>query len=240
MSSLNCLSTGELRKQFLTSITKTLKNHKAKEKPKNVFSTSSAPAMSSALSDSKLHFLPDWFSLSNLTLPVRRCKSFFLFLAFTVLFFVGRGTENFCSLEFLYQKCSVVRDSLKGGNGWPCVPILTGDPTLPGRLASGAAHLDDALDKHDTRLRIFSGTANPALAQVEFAVSEAWILFIKWICTFFYFSSSFCMICIFLGVNVVLWGFHYGSIRNLWGDEGLAQTVFWKWNQGLQFHVKCL
>ncbi|XP_059428780.1 ribose-phosphate pyrophosphokinase 1 [Corylus avellana] len=62
-------------------------------------------------------------------------------------------------------KCCVVSFSLKCENGKPCVPILAGVPTTPSRSPSSAAHLDDALDKHDTRLRIFSGTANPALSQ---------------------------------------------------------------------------
>jgi ribose-phosphate pyrophosphokinase len=67
----------------------------------------------------------------------------------------------------------VVRDSLKCENGKPCVPILASAPTTPNRLPLSAGHLDDALDKHDTRLRIFSGTANPALSQVELLVFEA-------------------------------------------------------------------
>lgn len=61
-------------------------------------------------------------------------------------------------------KCSLV-EPLKYENGKPCIPIFSSEQPIPSRLASNAAHLEDAFDKNGTRLRIFSGTANPSLSQ---------------------------------------------------------------------------
>ncbi|OMO90129.1 hypothetical protein COLO4_19348 [Corchorus olitorius] len=60
-------------------------------------------------------------------------------------------------------RCHVV-EPLKFDNGKPYLPLLTTDPALPTFLSSNT-HLGNAINKNDTRLRIFSGTANPALAQ---------------------------------------------------------------------------
>uniref|UniRef100_A0A2N9EYC8 ribose-phosphate diphosphokinase n=1 Tax=Fagus sylvatica TaxID=28930 RepID=A0A2N9EYC8_FAGSY len=56
---------------------------------------------------------------------------------------------------------------LKYENGKPRIPILSSEQTTPSFLTSksNTAHLENALIKNDTRLRIFSGTANPALSQ---------------------------------------------------------------------------
>uniref|UniRef100_A0A2N9H5K3 ribose-phosphate diphosphokinase n=1 Tax=Fagus sylvatica TaxID=28930 RepID=A0A2N9H5K3_FAGSY len=58
---------------------------------------------------------------------------------------------------------------LKYENGKPRIPILSSEQTTPSFLTSksNTAHLENALIKNDTRLRIFSGTANPALSQVN-------------------------------------------------------------------------
>jgi len=51
------------------------------------------------------------------------------------------------------------------GNGAPPrIPVIN-DQTLPGFLT--ATSREEMRDKHDIRLRIFSGTANPSLAQVS-------------------------------------------------------------------------
>ena len=56
-------------------------------------------------------------------------------------------------------------EPLKFDNGKPHFPLLTTDPALPSFLSSNT-HLENVINKNDTRLRLFSGTANPALAQV--------------------------------------------------------------------------
>lgn len=56
-------------------------------------------------------------------------------------------------------------EPLKFDNGKPHFPLLTSDPAFPTFLSPNS-HFQDDINKHDTRLRIFSGTANPALAQV--------------------------------------------------------------------------
>ncbi|KAJ6851531.1 putative ribose-phosphate pyrophosphokinase 1, chloroplastic [Iris pallida] len=60
-------------------------------------------------------------------------------------------------------------DPLKLGNGAvssssvpPCIPVLNGQP-LPGLFTAPRLQVQEMV--HDTRLRIFSGTANPALSQ---------------------------------------------------------------------------
>ncbi|XWS74703.1 hypothetical protein CRYUN_Cryun01aG0020600 [Craigia yunnanensis] len=60
-------------------------------------------------------------------------------------------------------RCNSV-EPLKFDNGKPHFPLLTTDPALPSFLSSNT-HLGNVINKNDTRLRIFSGTANPALAQ---------------------------------------------------------------------------
>ncbi|EOY17528.1 Phosphoribosyltransferase family protein isoform 2 [Theobroma cacao] len=65
-------------------------------------------------------------------------------------------------------RCNVV-EPLKFDNGKPFFPFLTTDPALPTFLSSNS-HLERSINKNDTRLRIFSGTANPALAQLQDSV----------------------------------------------------------------------
>lgn len=68
----------------------------------------------------------------------------------------------------ILQKCNVM-EPLKYENGRPRVPPLVsggGEVALPNILAP-RMNLDDLVNKNDTRLRIFSGTANPALSQVN-------------------------------------------------------------------------
>ncbi|MFQ6647957.1 hypothetical protein Gotur_021318 [Gossypium turneri] len=60
-------------------------------------------------------------------------------------------------------RCSLV-EPLKFENGKPHFPLLTSDPAFPTFLSPNS-HFQNDINKHDTRLRIFSGTANPALAQ---------------------------------------------------------------------------
>lgn len=63
----------------------------------------------------------------------------------------------------LVQKCQLI-EPLKYSNGAPpCIPILN-DRTIPGLLTP--RQLQGAEGGSDKRLRIFSGTANPVLAQV--------------------------------------------------------------------------
>ncbi|KAL6129240.1 hypothetical protein ACLB2K_072593 [Fragaria x ananassa] len=58
-------------------------------------------------------------------------------------------------------RCSV-GEPLKYANGKPSIPLLRGDDMVPNFLTR---HALTAATKDDTRLRIFSGTANPALSQ---------------------------------------------------------------------------
>lgn len=60
---------------------------------------------------------------------------------------------------FWWQRCNVI-EPLKYDNGPPCISILNNN------LLDSKFHLGNTMIKNDTRLRIFSGTANPALSQV--------------------------------------------------------------------------
>lgn len=53
-------------------------------------------------------------------------------------------------------------EPLKFENGKPSIPVLN-DQTMPGFFSSR----QDKVRNNDTRLRIFSGTANPSLSQVN-------------------------------------------------------------------------
>ncbi|GMH00670.1 hypothetical protein Nepgr_002509 [Nepenthes gracilis] len=59
-------------------------------------------------------------------------------------------------------RCNLA-EQLKVGNGAPCIPELVSDFSFPSFLTS--KHIETSANTNDTRLRIFSGTANPALAQ---------------------------------------------------------------------------
>ncbi|KAB2090048.1 hypothetical protein ERO13_A03G090866v2 [Gossypium hirsutum] len=61
------------------------------------------------------------------------------------------------------MRCSLV-EPLKFKNGKPHFPLLASDPAFP-TFFSPNSHFQNDINKHDTRLRIFSGTANPALGQ---------------------------------------------------------------------------
>lgn len=56
-------------------------------------------------------------------------------------------------------------EPLKYANGKPCVPLLRSEDLVP-NFSDTKTHLVNEISKNDTRLRIFSGTANPALSQV--------------------------------------------------------------------------
>lgn len=58
-------------------------------------------------------------------------------------------------------RCHLV-EPLKSENGRPCIPVLN-DRTLPNFLDS--KRMENAVNRNSTRLRIFSGTANPALSR---------------------------------------------------------------------------
>ncbi|RVW15538.1 Ribose-phosphate pyrophosphokinase 1 [Vitis vinifera] len=60
-------------------------------------------------------------------------------------------------------RCNLV-EPVKFNNGRPFIPVLR-EPTLPNFLSS--KDMEETINKNDTRLRIFSGTANPALSQLE-------------------------------------------------------------------------
>ncbi|XP_052307690.1 ribose-phosphate pyrophosphokinase 1 isoform X2 [Populus trichocarpa] len=59
-------------------------------------------------------------------------------------------------------KCDI-SEPLNFGNGKPTIPVLN-NQTLPKFLES--ARVDKTVNRNDTRLKLFSGTANPALSQV--------------------------------------------------------------------------
>ncbi|KAK6918121.1 Ribose-phosphate pyrophosphokinase, N-terminal domain [Dillenia turbinata] len=80
-------------------------------------------------------------------------SAFFLFLYF------------YLYKQHLFQRCNLL-EPLKYENGKPCMPQVINEPTLPGFLTSKST-LEHSPCKNDTRLRIFSGTANPAFAQVS-------------------------------------------------------------------------
>lgn len=56
-------------------------------------------------------------------------------------------------------------EPLKYANGKPCIPLFKSEEMVPNFLTRNT-HLANAASKNDTRLRIFSGTANPSLSQV--------------------------------------------------------------------------
>lgn len=58
-------------------------------------------------------------------------------------------------------KCDIA-EPLNFGNGKPAIPVLN-DQTFPKFLES--ARVDKTVNRNDTRLKLFSGTANPALSQ---------------------------------------------------------------------------
>ncbi|KAI9397847.1 hypothetical protein POPTR_003G088400v4 [Populus trichocarpa] len=58
-------------------------------------------------------------------------------------------------------KCDI-SEPLNFGNGKPTIPVLN-NQTLPKFLES--ARVDKTVNRNDTRLKLFSGTANPALSQ---------------------------------------------------------------------------
>ncbi|KAL3598742.1 hypothetical protein D5086_006660 [Populus alba] len=58
-------------------------------------------------------------------------------------------------------KCDIA-EPLNFGNGKPPIPVLNGQ-TFPKFLES--ARVDKTVNRNDTRLKLFSGTANPALSQ---------------------------------------------------------------------------
>lgn len=60
-------------------------------------------------------------------------------------------------------------EPLKFENGRPSDTMLRGGNALPSFFVP-SARVQDLVSKNDTRLRIFSGTANPALAQVRFTL----------------------------------------------------------------------
>lgn len=62
---------------------------------------------------------------------------------------------------YFVQRCQIM-EPLKFENGKPCIPVLN-DQTTPGFFS---LKQDEAVTR-DTRLRIFSGTANPSLSQVN-------------------------------------------------------------------------
>lgn len=65
-------------------------------------------------------------------------------------------------------------EPLKFYNGKPPDPILGGQATmLPNMFGQTTCSEDATVNKNDTRLRIFSGTANPALAQVKLQFHKA-------------------------------------------------------------------
>lgn len=66
------------------------------------------------------------------------------------------------------QKCKKI-DSLRAINGAPpCIPVSDKSLLTPATLPI----FRDANSRNDTRLRIFSGTANPSLSQVSFIEHE--------------------------------------------------------------------
>lgn len=72
--------------------------------------------------------------------------------------------------NFWLQKCKVI-ESVKLENGRPSSSEFTvssgGGSAIPSFLVAPNARIQDLVNRNGTRLRIFSGTANPALAQVS-------------------------------------------------------------------------
>ena len=71
---------------------------------------------------------------------------------------------------FGWQKCDLA-EPFKNVNGKPIVPILN-ERTLPKFLET--ARMEKAVNRTSTRLKLFSGTANPALSQVRLVFSFGW------------------------------------------------------------------
>lgn len=86
-------------------------------------------------------------------------------LAFRSSLSCGRFWLNYSRCQIPSRSkisCNLV-EPLKFANGKPCIPVIGSEHITPSFLSS--KHLDNTNNKNDTRLRIFSGTANPALSQ---------------------------------------------------------------------------
>lgn len=75
---------------------------------------------------------------------------------------------KFLMFLFLIQRCKLA-ESLHFNNGTPRVPVF-GEQAVPGLFMS--KNTEELIPKSDTKLRIFSGTANPLLAQVYLDVQN--------------------------------------------------------------------
>ena len=72
------------------------------------------------------------------------------------------------------QRCKLI-EPLKFENGRATSPgelLVDGSGSaIPSFLVAPNARIQDLVNKNDTRLRIFSGTANPALAHVSVSIA---------------------------------------------------------------------
>lgn len=68
-------------------------------------------------------------------------------------------------------------EPLNMGNGKPCIPILN-ERTLPKFLES--ARVEKSVSRNNNRLKLFSGTANPALSQVILLLFACGFFFLLW------------------------------------------------------------
>lgn len=82
---------------------------------------------------------------------------------------------------------------MKFENGKPCVPVLN-DRTMPNFLES--RRIEKSISRNSERLKIFSGTANPALSKVFISSVEFnYLFFIVIFCCKIYDCMGFDFFC---------------------------------------------
>lgn len=121
-----------------------------------------------------------FYSIGNRFLNICYCSAQLYILNFCHLHLTKKNKANFsinkkeslfgqCQCKFdrywcftLCQKCDMA-EAGKYANGKPSIPILN-EQTLPKFLES--ARMEKTVNRNGSKLKLFSGTANPALSQV--------------------------------------------------------------------------
>ena len=128
------------------------------------YCSSSSPLTSR--SSLKLNFLPSSRIPASQNAVVSKAA---LFPPLTFLFIYLFIKLHTLSSSFIFQRCNLV-EPLKYENGKPYTPYLsstTTDQATATTTTTTTPSISHSENAHDTRLRIFSGTANPALSQVN-------------------------------------------------------------------------
>jgi len=83
---------------------------------------------------------------------------------------------SFHSRRAFLQHCKAI-ESVQLENGRPSASEVAGGNAIPSYVVAPNAQIWDLVHRNNTRLRIFSSTANPALSQVVFFL-ERFVLFL--------------------------------------------------------------